>query len=443
MHYAHRRHTAKLAVLLMGIYWPALIGQTATKTSDAAPAEAAKTFLPAWLKLGADLRGRWDMPSGIGYANVSDTYYLSRLRGNITIRPVPWLRFFAQVQDSRVGGYSVSPAPSSMYNSLDLRQSYIEVATEGATAIDVRIGRQEMAFGSGRLIGASDWGNCSRSFDAARFTYARRGIKADFFEASPVLIDSSRFDRHKAGDHLFGSYFVFHRLISKSSVEPYYLLRRQLQIAGEHGETGNGTVSTAGIRSSGRLPLQMDYATEWAGQFGIYARDRISAMAGTYMLGWTVNESGAKPRLSIEFNHASGDHANKDGRRQTFDQLFASSHSVYGLADQVGWRNMRQLRGGFDFLVTRKVKVRADWNDFYLATVQDGLYNSSGTPTVLNRRATSTHVGREADFQALYQLSSNTGFGAGIARLFPGAYLKQSTAGTAYMYPYIFWTKKL
>ena len=70
----------------------------------------------------------------------------------------------------------------------------------------------------------------------------------------------------------------------------------------------------------------------------------------------------------MEYNHASGDRDGKDGRRETFDQLFASVHSVYGLADQVGWRNMRDVRGGFEFLIVRKIKIRADWNDFYLAT---------------------------------------------------------------------------
>ena len=252
-----------------------------------------------------------------------------------------------------------------------------------------------------------------------------------------------RASTHRPGDHLWGSYFVFDKLKSKSSVEPYYLLRRQLQIAGEHGEIGNATVSTVGVRWSGQLPLRADYVVEWARQFGIYACDRVSAMAGTYMLGWTVNESSSKPRFSIKFNHASGDSASKDGRRQTFDQLFASVHSVYGLADQVGWRNMRDVRSGFEFFATRKLEIRADWYDFYLATAQDGLYNSSGARTVLNRRATSTHVGMEADLQGLYQLSGSTSFGAGIARLFPGAYLKQSTAGSAYTYPYMFWTKRL
>ena len=443
MNCIHRSRTVEFAVLLLGISWSALIGQTVTKAADPAPPEAPHTLLPSWLQLGAELRGRWETPSGIGYADSSSSYYLSRLRGNLTIRPVPWLRFFAQVQDSRVGGYPVSPAPSTIYNPADLRQGYVEIGSEGVRSMKARVGRQEMLFGSGRLIGGSDWGNCSRSLDAARLTYAQRGIKADLFEASPVQIDSSRFDRHKPGDHLWGSYFVFDRLISKSSVESYYLLRRQKQIAGEHGEIGNATLSTIGIRSSGRLPLHMDYAAEWARQFGIYARDRVSAMAGTYMLGWTVNDSEAKPRFSAEYNHASGDGANKDGRRQTFDQLFASSHSVYGLADQVGWRNMRDVRSGFGFLVTRKIKFQTDWNDFHLATVQDGLYNSAGVRTVLNRRATSTHVGMEADVQGVYQFSSSTSFGAGLARLFPGAYLKESTAGKAYTYPYLFWTKRL
>lgn len=147
MHCAHRRCATELALLLLGIAAGSLLGQTNSQASGAQPAEAAPVHLPSWLQLRADLRGRWEMPSGIGYANATDSYYLSRLRGNLTIRPVPWLRFFAQVQDSRVGAYPISPAPSSMYNPGDLRQGYVEIGTEGVNSVKARVGRQEITFG--------------------------------------------------------------------------------------------------------------------------------------------------------------------------------------------------------------------------------------------------------------------------------------------------------
>ena len=54
---------------------------------------------------------------------------------------------------------------------------------------------------------------------------------------------------------------------------------------------------------------------------------------------------------------------------------------------------MKIPRAGFDFLLTKKFKIRSDFNEFYLAAVQDGLYNSSGTSIVLGRKATSGHIG--------------------------------------------------
>jgi hypothetical protein len=166
-------------------------------------------------------------------------------------------------------------------------------------------------------------------------------------------------------------------------------------------------------------------------------------MAGAYVAGWTVNTSARKPRFSVEFDHASGDPANKDGHRQTFDQMYANNHNYYGIADLMGWRNMRDARVGFECLITKQLKLQADFNEFYLATTQDGFYNAGGTRTVLNRSATSRHIGSEIDVLGVFQFTKALSVGAGIAHLFAGDYLKQSTKGGGYNYPFLTWTKRL
>jgi Alginate export len=93
--------------------------------------------------------------------------------------------------------------------------------------------------------------------------------------------------------------------------------------------------------------------------------------------------------LSLEYNYASGNAA-KDGEPNTFDQFYPSNHNYYGMIDQFGWKNMKNERAGFDFLPLKKLKVRTDFNEFYLATVQDGLYNSTdfrGLGSESNQRA--------------------------------------------------------
>ena len=68
-----------------------------------------------------------------------------------------------------MGAYNKSPAPSTLYDPLDLRQGYVELNFEGKTSVRFRAGRQEIAFGAERLIGPADWG-ISRTFDALDMT---------------------------------------------------------------------------------------------------------------------------------------------------------------------------------------------------------------------------------------------------------------------------------
>ncbi len=386
------------------------------------------------------MRGRFEAPAGQRYGDYSDDYFLTRLRANVMIKPVAWLKAFAQTQDSRAFGYN-SPIPGSTKNTLDLRQAYVELSGEGKQSPMVRVGRQEMVFGTGRLIGLSDWGNWGMMVDGARAAVSSRIARLDVFSFAPVVADDSRFDQHKPGLHYHGAYVTLGTIIPYASVEPYYILKRQMKMTGEHGELGNLTLSTVGGRIGGKLPGRLDYTAELAKQFGRSARDRVSAVAGSYILGWTVSAATWKPRVSMEFTHASGDQSDRDGYRGTFDQLQGAFHWQQGIADQVGWRNMRDVRAGFDVVLLKKLKLQTDWNEFYLASTQDGLYNASGTRTVFNRKATSRHVGHELDVFGSYQFTKSLVYGVGVAHLWAGAYLKQSTAGHNYWYPYVFCTR--
>src|SRR5262249_46537050 len=161
---------------------------------DPNAASTSESKLPEWLQLGGQIRGRFEDPSGTSAANnVSNAYYLSRIRIDLGIKPVSWLRFFAQAQDQRVADYATSPAPNTIYNPIDLRQAFAEINTEGTVGVKVRAGRQELIFGAERLIGASDWG-ISRTFDAVDLTLSKGRAKVDLFGGSVVLIDPTRFD---------------------------------------------------------------------------------------------------------------------------------------------------------------------------------------------------------------------------------------------------------
>ena len=395
------------------------------------------SYTPAWLQTAVQIRERFEAPSGTSLTNnSSDVYDASRIRVDLGIKPAPWLRFFVQAQDTRVGAYNTAPAPSTLYNPMDLRQGFVEFSFEGSVSMRLRAGRQEMAFGGERLIGPADWG-MSRTFDAVDLSLTRGRARIDFLAGSAGQIDSTRFDRHKPGEHLYGVYGSLHRVLPGMDLEPYLLFKQNLLIKSETAMLGDAIVICPGARVIGKLRSGFDYAGEGIVQRGSYSNDRISARAVSGLFGWTVGSYAWKPRFSVEYNYASGDPATKDGSRNTFDQFYPSNHGYYGMIDQFGWKNLKNWRTGFDFVPVKRFKLRADFNEFYLATTQDSLYTSAGASAVLNRKATSGHIGSEINSVALYQWTDVWKFGAGLGHLYAGDYLKQSRFSFGYTYPYL------
>ena len=84
--------------------------------------------------------------------------------------------------------------------------------------------------------------------------------------------------------------------------------------------------------------------------------------------------------LTAEYNYASGDADPADGIRGTFDQLYPTAHDKYGLADQVGWRNIRHIRIGFDITPIKATPITVNYHSYWLAEKRDALYAASGTP---------------------------------------------------------------
>jgi hypothetical protein len=348
-------------VVWLGLFGLALAAGAEEGTPAPPPAPIAN--LPHWLELGGQLRGRFEAPSG-------HDSYLSRIRLDLGLRPTNWLRFYVQAQDAR--GTSGTP-----YDPVDLRQGYVELHFEGEVSARFRAGRQELAFGGERMIGPSDWG-ISRTFDALDLSVTRGAVTLDLFAASPIQIDPTRFDRHKPGEHVYGAYATI-RNRHGMQIEPYLMFRP------------NGLASP-GLRVTGRLPRGFDYSGETVIQHGGPAAGR----AATGTLGWTIGSAAWKPRISAEYNYGSSH----------FDPLYPSNHNYYGMIDRFGWKDLRNYRVGFDFVAARKLKVRADFNDF--------------------AHASSAHIGREINTVAAYQWTKVWKFGAGIAHLFPG-----------YTYPYV------
>ena len=404
------------------------------------PVDKLDDSLPRWIRIGGQYRGRLEGPAGIGYAGVRDFYFLDRLRINVTIQPKEWLRFRAEVQDSRIFFNHHTPNGNPFEDSWTLWEGYAQVGNSTAGWVDAVGGRQVLRFGDERVIGPSEWLNVGRTFNVARVDLHQSNFKVSVFASSVVPGENGDLHNALPGNNLYGVYGSFRNIVPKATFEPYVLWRVAPPNSELSEEVGRAHLNevTMGLHWKGLLPADFDYDTEFDGQTGSLGPRSIAAWAGYVSVGKIFHNATAAPRPFIEGNYASGTKNPAGHAWNTFDQLYPSNHDKFGFADQVGRRNLVQFRAGVEEEPTNRWKLKQAFEGYWLATANDNFYASSGAVAVLAHPGASRHIGNELDLVCEYQWSPGVNFGFGYARLFAGQFLKATTPGHDYQYPYAY-----
>jgi hypothetical protein len=383
-----------------------------------------RNLAPAWLKLGVELRGRAE--SGNTFDETARTpLYLNRVRLNVAVQPGHWVRFFIQGQDARVFGPGAGRERAYLQDTIDVRQAYLDLGhAEGGWLL--RAGRQELAFGDERLMGADDYWDCfGQSFDAVRLGFARGGIRVDAFTGFRVQAAHGRLDPFDENSRISG--LAVHLTTSgEGALEPYVLWKRGGVTRDLSGGPGHRDVLTEGVRAQGALPHSLEYNVEMGLQRGHVVNEEISAWAGHWEVGWKPLGLDSGLRLGIEYNYASGDEDAHDGKHGTFDDLYPAGFNKCGIADPIAWRNIRYPGIGAEVPVAKAWTIYATYRRYWLANIHDGLYPGGDEYLVRNPAARGSEVGAYALASVAYTRSEHWRFYAGYGRLAPGEYLRES-----------------
>ncbi len=125
-----------------------------------------------YLSLGGEFRERYqymDRPLfGVG-ARPREDVFLHRLLLHGDLHWRDQFRAFVQLGSHFQSGREGGPLATDE-NDLDVQQAFgdIFLVNQDTFTLDVRIGRQEMSFGSADLVGVAERRNIRRSFDGAR-----------------------------------------------------------------------------------------------------------------------------------------------------------------------------------------------------------------------------------------------------------------------------------
>jgi hypothetical protein len=434
-------------LLIVGLWAQPLAAQQNVVEADTtvwtSPLERLNGALPSWLQFNGEYRDRLERSGGIGFLPQADTYDLSRLRLELVIRPSAWLTFVGETQDAEVFFNQRIRSAPPYENMWDIRQAYVELGDSKKGWFDVIVGRQVLSFGKRRVLGPSNWQNVGRTFDAVRADLHHKGYNLALFSSSVIAARDGVIDHHIQGNNLHGAYGRLERLVWGASIEPYVFWRVAPAHVRLSENAGRGALNevTVGIRWEGKLPAHFDYETEMDRQAGSLGPDSIDAWAGTWNVGRTFAAARGEPRLFVEGNYASGTRDPASRRWGTFDQLYPSSHDKLGFADQVGRRNIEQVRPGIELKPRRNWKVTGTYENFWLASTRDALYGSSGSVVAQSPQGRAgRHVGQELDLWAEWKYQKVFEAGFGYAHFFSGEFLRRTTAGKDFNYPFAYLT---
>ena len=381
--------------------------------------------LPAWLSFDFELRNRGEFQSAFNYTAGERTFALTRLRVAFEARPTSFLSIYMQAHDTRALGQPLHLVQANMRDGFDLRQGYLSLHGRRA---ELKAGREELRFGSERIIGVSDWANNSRTFDAFELRLGDRN-RIDLFTSSVVVVRPTSLDKHGAGLTFHGAWasFVFPHV----HLQPFVLFKAIRTVASPQKVTGSELLVSGGAEVEGILPGRVNYQGMVNLQRGAYSNASVHAGAAFAKVSYTAARLPWKPRLGGELDYATGNDGSNLTQVRTYDQLYPSNHNAFGLLDLFGFQNLSQERVSLDLGPHRNLYLLVQGGALHLATPRDSVYTSSGSVLVKAPAGgfSATDVGTTIDASAKYVLGDTAVLNLGFGHFFPGSVLQSNAHG--------------
>src|ERR1044072_7001138 len=267
-----------------------------------------------------------------------DGYMLNRLLVHGDLHIGNSFRTFVQLQSSGAGGRpNASPVDD---NPLELHQAFVDLSNRSTAPLrlTLRAGRQELSYGSQRLVSVREGPNNRQSFDAVKLMAGWKNVKADAFFSHYVAARKGIFDDKFNKNTLFwGNYFTFKQVPVIGGLDLYYLGLQRKEASFDNIK-GKETRHSFGTRLFGNAG-SWDYDAEALYQFGdIDGRD-ISAWTASLNTNYKFENCFLQPELGVKTELISGDQKMDDNKIQTFNPLFPRG-GYFGLAALIGPANL-------------------------------------------------------------------------------------------------------
>jgi hypothetical protein len=367
--------------------------------------------------------------------NESFNLFRARVYGDLDYLDI--FRLYAEFTSADSSPQRV-PRPSSDVDKADILNLFVEVKVLplGDSAVYVRGGRQELLFGSQRLISPSDWSNELRTFQGVRAMYHTPKIEEDVWWVQPVIINSGKFDSIDDQQVFLGNYFKY-RFTKDISLDLYYLFldNNNHTSAGRGGVLGPLECNTFGSRFVGQAGERGQYLFDFEGayQFGDFSNQTDHADMYVAGLGYWFANLPAIPTFWVYYDHASGTPNPVSGtEHRTFNQLFPSGHNYFNSQDLFGRQNINDFHLEAGVFPLNWLRFTLGYHVLQLDQAKDALYNSSGSVIRQDKTGKDTRdIGRSVNGTVQLHVDNHQLINVSYAHLFSGTFIEKTAVTPA------------
>jgi Alginate export len=380
-----------------------------------------------WEQIGNDNWGQ--SPFWNGYLN--ERYMLST-----DLHFGPHVRTFLELKSGINSWRTGGPRPIDE-KKLDFQAGFLDIGSSTSWgSVHVRAGRQELEYGSGRLVDVREGPNVRLSFDGFLAGVQAHGWQVDAFAMRPDEDNPGFFDN--SPDHTVGFWgaYATRPIPGKTQLDVYYLAQDRKNGAFERG-TAHEDRQSIGGRVSRHVASEhpgWDFDDEALWQFGSFGGAGIRAWTVATETGYRIPTVPLKPRFSAKVDISSGDHPTTN-TLGTFNPLYPKGNYFGVLATTgPGPINFIDLHPHVEASASRSVSLSFDWIFQWRQSLDDGVY---AVPGFLIRAADGSRarfVGNRPGTEIRWQANRHLWFQGDYGIFYAGRFLKETQPGRSLNY---------
>jgi len=357
-----------------------------------------------------------------------DNFFLQRYDVHADLHLGGRVRIYSELRSALENGRPHGPRPIDE-DKLNLENYFADFRIrEGLTdTLTFRGGRQEINYGSGRLISVRDGPNLRLYFTGAKLMYATRSLSIDAFAMEADSVYTGVFDNHGTKElNLWGAYASLAVPVLQH-LDLYYIGIRRDNSPFQEG-TENEVRHTVGSRIW-RTGNGINYDLEGTYQLGRFGTGEIHAWAAFFDVSYLFGNLKWSPQIGIRNDYMSGDKRAGDGSLQSFNPIYPKAGYFSGFDPQVGAVNLIDVHPYLALLPLPNFTFNLDIAFNWRYSLGDGVYRPNGVLHLAGTPAEQRYIGTAWLVKVGYNVNAylNINFGAQLFNT--GPYIDEAVAG--------------